>query len=194
MSIKSSVSQSCLVLKINTYNPLARFFRISQALHPVTCGRCPGNGQRRLLIVQCGSMGGVLVLDGRAHLEIAQPYSAPVKGSQAIGRHSPKIIQPFCGSEFTVAICSSVEPMLPCCTGIGKYKWILGRGCKDGFTGRGRRKVRTNGAIRRALRVVGFHKTPRSDYIQDSAMARICAAIFDSGRIFFVSANCTATD
>jgi len=175
MSIKSSVSQSCLVLKINTYNPLARFFRISQALHPVTCGRCPGNGQRRLLIVQCGSMGGVLVLDGRAHLEIAQPYSAPVKGSQAIGRHSPKIIQPFCGS-------------------IGKYKWILGRGCKDGFTGRGRRKVRTNGAIRRALRVVGFHKTPRSDYIQDSAMARICAAIFDSGRIFFVSANCTATD
>jgi hypothetical protein len=44
-----------------------------------------------------------------------------------------------------------------------------------------RRRVRMNGAIRRALRVVGFHKIPRNDYIQDSAMARVCAATFGSG-------------
>jgi len=91
MNIKSLATQNYLVLKINTYNTLARTFsRISQTLHPTTCGRCPGNGQRRLLIVQCGSMGGVLVLDGTAQSETAEPYSAPVKGSQAIGRRSPK--------------------------------------------------------------------------------------------------------
>lgn len=188
MNIKSSATQSCLVLKINTYNTLARtFFRISQTLHPTTCGQCPENGQRRLLIVQCGSTGGVLVLDGTAQSETAGPYSAPVTGSRAIGRRSPRITCHLCGSESTrgdLFLCGA-----SCHTGIGKRKWILERRCRDGFTGHGRygffsvlqhcempqtyirrRRVRMNGAIRKASRVVGFHKILRNDYIRDSAM------------------------
>lgn len=44
-----------------------------------------------------------------------------------------------------------------------------------------RRRARTNGAIRRVLRAVGFHKILRNDCIQDSVMARACDVIsFDT--------------
>ena len=44
-----------------------------------------------------------------------------------------------------------------------------------------RRRARTNGAIRRVLRAVGFHKILRNDCIQDSVMARACDAMsFDT--------------
>jgi hypothetical protein len=129
MNIKSSATQSCLVLKINTYNTLARtFFRISQTLHPTTCGRCPENGQRRLLIVQCGSTDGVLVLDGTAQSETAGLYSAPVTGSRAIGRRSPRITWHLCGSESTVAICSSAEPHVTQVLGSASGYWGGGAG------------------------------------------------------------------
>ncbi len=92
MNIKSLATRSCLVPRVNTYNLLARiFFQILQTLRPTTCGQYPENGQLRLPIVRYGSMDGVSVLDGTALSGVAVPYLAPVKGSQAIGRHSLKI-------------------------------------------------------------------------------------------------------
>jgi hypothetical protein len=91
-NIKSLVSQSCLVPRINMYNIPARIsFRISRTLHQTTCGRCPENGQPRSQIAHIGSMGGVVALDGKALSEAAAPSSAPVKGSQATGQRSPRI-------------------------------------------------------------------------------------------------------
>lgn len=45
-------------------------------------------------------MGGALELDGTALSGAMAPYLAPVMGSQAIGRHFPRIIELICGSEF----------------------------------------------------------------------------------------------
>lgn len=101
-NIKFLASQSCLVLRINAYNMPARtFFRVSRTLHQTTCGQCPENGQPRSQIAHIGSMGGVMVPDGKALSVVAAPSSAPVKGSQASGRRSPRITSHFCGSEFT---------------------------------------------------------------------------------------------
>jgi hypothetical protein len=45
-------------------------------------------------------MGEALELDGTALLGAMARYLAPVTGSQAIGRHFPRIIELICGSEF----------------------------------------------------------------------------------------------
>jgi hypothetical protein len=52
--------------------------------------------------------------------------------------------------------------------------------------------VRTNGAIRRVLKVVGFLETPRNDCIQDSVMA--CGAVVDRRSIFIFCRNYAAID
>ena len=175
---------------------LARiFFQISRTLRPTTCGQCPGNGQPRLRIARIGSMGGLMVPDGKVLSEVMVPSSAPVKGSQATRRHSPRIIKHFCGSEFTTACCFSALRRAHIAQVLGSASRAWG-----GSTGMDlldvegmlslpasirrnasnyvhRRRVRTNGATRRVLRVVGFPVTPHNDCIQGSAMA--CDAIFN---------------